>query len=176
MRPSMNKERLWLLTPILIAFALRFHNLTYHSLWFDEAVSIHWARQTVPRTLEVGFTLVEDRLPPLYYLTLKGWTTLFGFSETSVRSLSVFFGVLLIPVMANITTLLFNRRIAYFTALLIALNPFLIWYTQEARMYALAALLSALTVWAFLQICKGVNGNYSFSFIPLSPSSSPGYR
>ena len=70
---------------ILIALALRLYNLSYHSFWFDEAVSVHWARQSVPRILEVGFTLVEDRLPPLYYLTLKGWTALFGFSEAGIR-------------------------------------------------------------------------------------------
>ncbi len=150
----MNKNRFWLLGIILIALALRCYNLTYHSLWFDEAMSVHWARQSVPRIIEVGFTLVEDRLPPLYYLTLKGWTALVGFSETGVRSLSVFCGVLLAPVMAAIALMLFNRRVAYATALLVALNPFLIWYAQEARMYAPAALLSALTVWAFLQICK----------------------
>ena len=98
----MNKYRLWLFSVTLIALALRLHNLTYHSLWFDEAISVHWARQSVPRILEVGFTLVEDRLPPLYYLLLKGWTTLTGFSEVGVRSLSVILGTLLVPVIATI--------------------------------------------------------------------------
>jgi len=153
----MNKNRFWLPAIILIALALRLYNLTYHSLWFDEAMSVYWARQTVPRILEIGFTLVEDRLPPLYYLTLKGWTSMFGFSETSVRSLPVFFGVLLAPVMANIAATLFNRRVACLTAALVALNPFLIWYSQETRMYAPAALFSALTVWAFLRLSKVAN-------------------
>jgi 4-amino-4-deoxy-L-arabinose transferase-like glycosyltransferase len=148
----MNKYRLWLLVIILLALALRFYNLTYHSLWFDEAISVYWARQTVPRILEVGFTLVEDRLPPLYYLLLKGWTTLVGFSETGVRSLSALLGTLLVPVIAAIAASLFNRRIALTAALLIAFNPFLIWYSQETRMYAPAVLFSALTVWAFLKV------------------------
>jgi uncharacterized membrane protein len=140
-----------LIAIILLAFSLRLYNLTYHSFWFDEAVSVYWARQSVPRILEVGFTLVEDRLPPLYYLSLKGWTGLTGFSETGVRSLTVMFGVLLVPVSAGIAAMLFNRRIAWFTALLVGLNPFLIWYSQEARMYAPAVLFGALAVWAFLK-------------------------
>ncbi len=138
---------------ILIALAVRLYNLTYHSLWFDEAISVYWARQSIPRILEVGFTLVEDRLPPLYYLTLKGWANLAGFNETGVRLLSVYYGVLLVPVMAGIGAKLFNRRVALFSALLVALNPFLIWYAQEARMYAPAVLFSTLMVWAFLQVC-----------------------
>src|SRR6185503_11833398 len=116
----MNKYRLWLFLIILIALALRLYNLTYHSLWFDEAISVHWARQTIPRILEVGFTLVEDRLPPLYYLLLKGWTALVGFSETGVRSLSALLGTLLVPVIAAIAATLFNRRIALAAALLVA--------------------------------------------------------
>ncbi|MCL4301884.1 MAG: glycosyltransferase family 39 protein [Anaerolineae bacterium] len=150
----MNKYRLSLLAIILIALALRLYNLTYHSLWFDEAISVHWARQSVARILEVGFTLVEDRLPPLYYLLLKGWTPLAGFSEMGVRSLSAFLGTLLVPVIAAIAAALFNRRIALLTALLVALNPFLVWYAQEARMYAPAVLFSALTIWAFLQLSE----------------------
>ena len=134
---------------ILIGLALRLYNLTYHSLWFDEAISIHWARQTVPRIVEVGFTLVEDRLPPLYYLMLKGWSTLFGYSEPSVRSLSVVFGVLLIPTTASLAALLFNRRVALVAAALVAFNPFLIWYSQEARMYAPVAFFGVLAIWAF---------------------------
>ncbi|HEX9923783.1 MAG TPA: glycosyltransferase family 39 protein, partial [Anaerolineae bacterium] len=150
----MNRYRIWLPSIILIALALRLYQLTYHSLWFDEAISVHWARQTVPRILEVGFTQAEDRLPPLYYLMLKGWTILFGRSEIGVRSLSVAFGTLLIPVVASLAAALFNRRVALGAALLTALNPFLIWYAQEARMYAPAVFFSALTVWAFVGLCN----------------------
>ena len=144
----------WLIAIILLALAVRLHNLTYHSLWFDEAISVHWARQTVPRILEVGFSLVEDRLPPLYYLLLKGWTGIFGFGEAAVRSLSVLLGVLLVPISAAIASLLFGRRTALITAGLVALNPFLIWYAQEARMYAAAVLFGSLSVWAFLKLCE----------------------
>lgn len=138
---------------ILLAFGLRLYHLTWHSLWFDEAVSVYWARQSVPRILEVGFALVEDRLPPLYYLTLKGWSHLAGWSEFAVRSLSVVYGVLLVPVVAGLGAMLFNRRVALMSAALVAVNPFLIWYSQEARMYAPAVFWSALAVWSIVQLC-----------------------
>lgn len=168
----MKKHSTLLLIITLIALGLRLYNLTYHSLWFDEAISVHWARQSVPRILEVGFTLEEDRLPPLYYLLLKGWATLAGFSETAVRSLSVFTGVLLIPVAASIASTLFNRRVAVMTALLVAMNPFLIWYSQEARMYAQAALFGALTVWSFLRMGERANRKLSTQTQTLNKTSS----
>lgn len=146
--------RLLLLTAIIIALALRLYNLTYHSLWFDEAISVYWARQSAARIVEVGLTLVEDRLPPLYYLALKGWTALAGFSETGVRSLSVFSGVLAVPLLARIGTDLLGRRVGLLAAWLAALNPFLIWYSQEARMYSQALLLGLLVVWAGLGLVR----------------------
>lgn len=149
--------RLLLLTAILIGLALRLYNLTYHSLWFDEAISVHWARQSAPRIIEVGLTLVEDRLPPLYYLALKGWTALAGFSEAGLRSLSVFTGVLAVPLLARIGASLFGRRVGLLAAWLAALNPFLIWYAQEARMYSQAMLLGLLAVWACLGLVRAAS-------------------
>jgi len=166
----MKNYRLGLMALILIAFAIRLHQLDYHSLWFDEAVSVHWARQSLPRILEVGFTLQEDRLPPLYYLTLKGWGQLAGWNEFAVRLPTVFYGTLLLPALAGIGTLLFNRRVALFAAALAAVNPFLVWYAQEARMYAPAVFFGALAVWAFLKICQSAQPqlaprNLSFGLI-----------
>ncbi len=133
----------------LLALWVRLHNLTYHSLWFDEVMSVHWARSELSRILEVSMNLVEDRLPPLYYLLLHGWRLLLGDGEVSVRLPSVLLGVLLVPVVYRLGTDLFGRRVAVLAAALTALNPFLVWYSQEARMYALAVLLASLGTWFF---------------------------
>ena len=141
----------WLMPLIvLLGAALRLYNLTYHSLWFDEAVSIRWAQSGVSRILEVSMKLVDDRLPPLYYLLLKWWGDVAGLSEFSVRFPSVVFGTLLIPVVYALGRRLFGRRTGALAALLTALNPFLIWYSQEARMYSLAVLLGTFGVLCFV--------------------------
>jgi 4-amino-4-deoxy-L-arabinose transferase-like glycosyltransferase len=139
----------------LLAFAVRLYNLTYHSLWFDEAMSVHWARSSVARILEVSMNLAEDRLPPLYYLALHHWRLWAGDGEVAVRLPSVLLGTLLIPLVYRLTIDLFGgaygRRVALLAATLTALNPFLIWYSQEARMYAQAVLLATLGSWFFLR-------------------------
>jgi mannosyltransferase len=136
---------------MLLALAVRLHNLTYHSLWFDEAMSVHWARSSLPRILEVSMNLVEDRLPPLYYLFLHYWRLLVGDGEVAVRLPSVLLGTLLIPLVYRLATDLFDARVGSLAAALTALNPFLVWYSQEARMYALAVLLATLGTWFFLR-------------------------
>jgi uncharacterized membrane protein len=145
-------RRTWLpLALTLLALAVRLHNLTYHSLWFDEAMSVHWARSSVPRILEVSMNLLEDRLPPLYYLFLHYWRLFAGDGEVAVRLPSVLLGTLLIPVVYRLASDLFDARVGSLAAALTALNPFLVWYSQEARMYALAVLLATLATWFFLR-------------------------
>jgi mannosyltransferase len=147
---------------MLLAFAVRLQNLTYHSLWFDEAMSVHWARSSLSRILEVGLNLVEDRLPPLYYISLHFWRLLIGDGEVAVRLPSVLLGTLLVPVVYRLVIDLlggtYGRRVAVLAAALTALNPFLIWYSQEARMYAQAVFLGTLGTWFFLQAATAALG------------------
>jgi hypothetical protein len=150
---TLSSRRHWpALALTLLALAVRLYNLSYHSLWFDEAMSVHWARSDVARILEVSLNLVEDRLPPLYYLLLHYWRLLAGDGELAVRFPSVVLGTLLVPVVYRLGLDLFrSRRVAVLAAALAAFNPFLVWYSQEARMYALAVALSALGTWFFLR-------------------------
>jgi mannosyltransferase len=145
----------------LAGLAIRLQNLSYHSLWFDEAMSVHWARSSLARILEVSMNLVEDRLPPLYYLVLHYWRLVFGDGEVAVRLPSVLLGTLLVPLVYRLAADLFqDRRIALLAAALTALNPFLVWYSQEARMYAMAVLLVTLGTWLFVKAtsARGVQG------------------
>jgi 4-amino-4-deoxy-L-arabinose transferase-like glycosyltransferase len=166
-------RRLWLpLALTLLALAVRLHNLTYHSLWFDEAMSVHWARSSLPHILEVSMNLVEDRLPPLYYLSLHYWRLLVADGEVAVRLPSVLLGTLLIPVVYRLASDLFDRRVGSLAAALAVLNPFLVWYSQEARMYAMAVLLATLGTWFFLRATtfalsqKRNKGVVSYASIP----------
>ncbi|MGQ9502212.1 MAG: glycosyltransferase family 39 protein [Anaerolineae bacterium] len=153
------KAHIWLpVTLIGLAFAIRAQNLTYHSFWFDEAMSVHWARSEVSRILQVSMNLVEDRLPPLYYLLLHGWRLVFGDSEMAFRLPSVLLGVLLVAVMYRLVQSLFGRQVALLSSALIALNPFLVWYSQEARMYALAAFVAACATWYFASALRAFEG------------------
>jgi len=151
------KTPTWLPVALLgLAFAVRSQNLTYHSFWFDEAMSVHWARSEVTRIIQVSMNLVEDRLPPLYYLLLHAWRLVCGDGEVAYRFPSVLLGVLLVAVTYRLVRSLFGRPVALLSGALVALNPFLIWYSQEARMYALAAFIAACTTWSFVAALRAL--------------------
>jgi uncharacterized membrane protein len=119
---------------------LRFAGLGNESIWLDEVTSILIARMGLPSV--VAWT-AADIHPPLYYFALHFWLGL-GESEFAVRALSAMLGVWTIAILYTLARELFDTDVALLSALLLALSPMHIWYSQEARMY------SMVTAWSLL--------------------------
>ncbi|MCB0234209.1 MAG: glycosyltransferase family 39 protein, partial [Anaerolineae bacterium] len=128
---------LWL--TILLAAVLRFFRIGYQSLWADEGNSVAMAGRTLA---EISAAAAADIHPPLYYWLLNLWVRIFGDSEIAVRALSALFGILLVWLTYQIAVRLFDRRTALIATFFVAINPFLIYYSQEARMYEMLAALT----------------------------------
>jgi len=134
--------RIPLLACVLLAFALRVLLLDSQSLWYDEGVT---AAITQRGLGELTQWTANDIQPPLYYYVVAGWGRLGGWSEWSLRWPSAFFGVLAVPLLAMLALNLTRRRsAALLAALLTALHPLLVYYSQEARMYAMLVALGLL--------------------------------
>jgi mannosyltransferase len=134
----------------LLGFGIRLYGLTYHSLWLDETVSVYLASFPFSEIFRQGMSLREPN-PPLYHLMLAAWMRLFGSGEAAVRLLSVFAGLLYLPAVYLLGRRLFSRRVALAATLLATVSPFLVWYSQETRMYALVATLVAWSLYLFLR-------------------------
>ncbi len=144
---------------LIIGFIVRLINLN-QSLWLDEAIGAIAAKNFTYHQILTNFLRVDNH-PPLYYLLLKFWTSIFGYSEISLRFPSVLFGVGTIYVTYLIAkTLTKNRYIPIAVALLMSLSSFFIYYSQEARMYAMAAFLASLAVYFFLKLLEKQNNLY----------------
>jgi 4-amino-4-deoxy-L-arabinose transferase-like glycosyltransferase len=146
-------SRLPLLVLVLLAFALRVHRLEVQSLWYDEAVTAQVVSQGVA---ELTRWTAEDIQPPLYYYAVSAWTRLQGRGEWALRFPSAFAGVLTVPALWVLARRLFGRgpdgRIAALVAaLLAAISPLYVYYSQEARMYAQLTLLGVLAGYALLR-------------------------
>jgi len=87
-----------------------------------------------------------ESTPPLYYLAGRVWALLFGTGEVGLRALSALAGTLTIPVVYAAAAALGSRKAGLFAAALTAASPALVWYSQEARSYALLVLLCGLSL------------------------------
>ncbi|HEY8769403.1 MAG TPA: glycosyltransferase family 39 protein, partial [Thermoleophilaceae bacterium] len=135
---------------------LRFATLDTQSFWFDEAITVGLLRLDLWHMLSA--LPHSESTPPLYYLAGWGWAKLFGTGEVGLRSLSALCGTALVPVAYRAGALVLSRRTGLFAAALVAFNPLLVWYSQEARAYALLTLLCGLSFALFLSFLKTARG------------------
>jgi uncharacterized membrane protein len=150
---STHWRRLLALAAILAAFAVRLYHLGAESLWYDETVSVYLSR--LPLNAMLAHT-AGDIHPPGYYALLHAWQALT--SPILAHGLeflfafpSLFFGILALPLLYSIGRRLFGDRTALAALWLGAFAPFLVWYSQEVRMYTLGAFLGLLCLWALLK-------------------------
>lgn len=126
---------------IAIAAALRVYQIGSHSLWLDEAFSYHYVTTRSLRNLL--FMLPQtDPHPPLYYVVLELWTTVAGTSEAALRFPSAVFGTAAIGAQYYLVKGVFDEETGLLAALLLALSPIYVSFSQETRMYSLAVLLT----------------------------------
>ena len=124
-----------------VAFYLRLYGLSSKGLWADEAYSVYVAHLPF---IELIKKLSFDSSAPFYYLCLRFWINLFGFSEFSIRALSMFFSMVSVISLYVLTKKYFSKQTAFIATCLISVSPIHIYYAQEARNYSLLSFLGIL--------------------------------
>ena len=155
-----NRARAVLADPVLagvaaltvLAALLRFYRLGHQGFWFDEAntaLLVHFSPGKM-----LGLVPQTESTPPLYYCIAWVWARIFGYGETGLRSVSAAAGVLTVPVAYGAGRKLVSVPAGLIAAALTACSPLLVWYSQEARSYALLVLLSAASLLAFAYVLE----------------------
>ena len=126
---------------------LRFATLDRQSFWLDELVTVSLVRKSFGGMVHA--IPHSEATPYLYYLLAWPWTRLFGSGEAGIRSLSALAGTATVVAAYGAGASLVSRRVGLIAAALVAVNPFLIWYSQEARSYAVVTLFVAVGLWFF---------------------------
>ncbi len=135
---------------VVAGIVVRFWGLGTQSLWYDEWLT----SEAVSGSLPDVFRHVANRegIPPTYFVATWGWVRIAGDGEVALRSASAVFGAATVPVAYAIAGELEQRpAVRRMAALLVAVNPMLVWYSQEARPYSLVAFLGSLSVLFFVR-------------------------
>ncbi|MBI4973195.1 glycosyltransferase family 39 protein [Candidatus Roizmanbacteria bacterium] len=133
-----------------VAFLIRLIALN-QSLWLDEAITAKVARQFSLFQISALFS-PSDFHPPLFYIVMKMWTSIFGSSEAVLRMPSVIFSLLTGHAIFLIGTRLKNQKFGLWAAALYLFNPLVIYYSQEARMYSMVTYLLTFALYFWLEI------------------------
>jgi hypothetical protein len=128
-----------------MAFGVRAFSLDAQSLWRDEVDALRFA--TVPWSEMFSSFTRPGWNGPFYFLLLRGWVALTGTSAYAMRFLSLWFGVLGVPLIYVLGHRLLDWRAGLLAALLVAASPYLTWYGQEVKMYTLLPALALVAVY-----------------------------
>lgn len=163
--PKKQAPARWTLLAITwLAFILRVIHLDRQSLWRDEVDAIRFSSWSLPELAAGLFQAGHNG--PLFFLLLRPWRAAAGDSEFALRYPSALLGCLAVPLGFKLARQLgFGRRAGLVLGLLLATSPYLVWYGQEAKMYALLLALVSLAVLAYFKALAGAGARWWLVFV-----------
>ncbi len=129
---------------LAIAAAARYWEALRTPLWFDEIFTLEVAREGPRRMMQA---LAADMHPPLHYALEHLWIRIGGEGQLWLKSLSILTGLATVAALYGFAGALFGRGVGLAAALLLALHRYHVYYSQEARSYALLWLCYLLATW-----------------------------
>jgi 4-amino-4-deoxy-L-arabinose transferase-like glycosyltransferase len=141
----------WVLALTFLAFLLRTWRLGFQPLWWDEGWTVYFATSGVG---EMIARTAIDIHPPFYYLVLHLWILLTGPGAVAVRLFSAVVGTLSVPLLFLVGRRLFGVKAGLMAGLTLAVAPFHVFYSQEARMYGLVTLLVLASTYLCLSLLE----------------------
>jgi hypothetical protein len=155
---AINRPRDWFYLAIIIAVAVLLRSPLVHTgITIDDACSAYVVEAGDWPDFVNRIKTIEMS-PPLYFLLLKGTTTLFGLTTPVLALTSLALSVITIPVIYLLGRATANARVGLCAAFYAAISLLAIIYSHEARTYALAGLLTATTLFIYLPFFDGKAG------------------
>jgi 4-amino-4-deoxy-L-arabinose transferase-like glycosyltransferase len=142
-----------------VAVLLRVSTLNERGVWRDEVYTLELVH--LPFTKMMAAIRDTEGTPPLYYIVAWVWARVAGSDPVGLRLLSALFGIGTVLALFYAAATLVSRRAGLIAALLGATSPLLVWYSQEARSYALGVLLITVSLWLTASIARSGTASHS---------------
>ncbi|KKQ61867.1 MAG: Membrane family protein [Parcubacteria group bacterium GW2011_GWC1_38_22] len=144
---------------LILAAIIRFTGLVRRDLWYDEAFTGVAVKEEFSSMIAM---IINDVHPPLYYIFLKGFSFFFDYNVFGIRLFSAIFGLASVWALYILAKELFDAKTARYAALIAAISPLAVQYSQEARMYAMLVFFILIASYFFI---KGLKTNkYKYFF------------
>lgn len=147
---------------ILLKLVISIPFLTFQPIDLDEPFSIYHAQKSLPHLISIFKT---ENNPPLHFILLHFWEQLFGIGAISVRSLSLLFSLLTIPILWKIATQFINFKAAILLCLLFIFSDYHHYHGLEARTYSLLVFEYSLLLYFLMKILLSTSNTKSKYYI-----------
>lgn len=136
---------------ILVSYFFGIRGTNYDVLWDDESTTLGHIGALEFDSPGMSLSETVDSLatwsaqhPPLYYVGLNIWASLFSYQVLILRLFSVFWSVLTLAVLYRLACDIGGNLVAFYTICIAATSVMLLYYSHELREY------SMLLFWAGL--------------------------
>jgi mannosyltransferase len=129
--------------PAAVAAGLGLYQLEDPSLWLDEAY-------TADRTA-FSYDRLMDDIQWAHFTLVKAWSTVAGTSELALRLPSVVGAIVSVVLLYGVVRRLFDERVAFVSSLFLAVNPFVVAWSQQVRAYSILVALTIGTTWLLVR-------------------------
>lgn len=140
---------------VLLGAAVRLVGLGSEPLWLDEAFSWRWAHLSLAELW--GPAARTETNPPLWFALERLAILALGESEAALRLPAALFGIAAVPLAFLAGRALAGSSAGLGAALLLAADPLLVAYSQEARGYALLVAGTVLVLWGGQELLTGTD-------------------
>ncbi len=149
-----SRQNGYLFLILVIAGFLRFYKLNFQSLWLDELYTLLESDPDISWSETYNFVNTNENKSPLYFFVVKLFFLLFGHTDFIARSVSALAGIISVLCIYTLGKEIQDKRTGLFLALLTAINPFHLYYSQEARGYIFVFLFTVLSTLYLFRLLK----------------------
>ena len=135
----------------VIGFFLRFYNITFNSIWLDEAATYNFAHNSLADIWSI--TAEGEYNPPLFHW-IEHFMLYFGNNELTLRFIPALLGSLTIPLFYILGKEFFDRNAGIIAAAVLAFSQFHILYSQDARAYTTVLFFFSIALIFYMQALK----------------------
>ncbi len=165
---SKQTTRLTLLVILLAAFGLRLWQLGAQELRGDEAFGYFFSQPSYREILNATLALREPHPVASYYVQ-KFWLGWVGDSEFALRFVSVWFGSLAVALLIRFAHRLGLPRATWLIAgALLAVSPYAIWHSQDARMYSQSLAWTLASCWLAVEWWQRRGWPWAIGYVTVS--------
>jgi len=148
------KENYWLVVILCVAAGLRIYKLDFQSLWLDEVLTMNDTNPKLNFKQFYDSVLFWEAFPHLYFLLLKYFLLIFGYTSNAARMFSAIIGIFGVYAIYLLAKELFSKRVGYIAAAITAVNIFHISHSQEVRPYGMLFLFTVLAFYRLVILIR----------------------
>ncbi len=139
---------------LIIGAFLRLFHLDFQSVWLDEIHTLNESNPEFSFQEVYSSLLIAEPHPPLYFFIMNIVFKIFGYTTLVARLFSAFIGIAGIYTIYLLGKELYSKKVGIYAMILLSVNYFHIYYSQDARMYVLLFFTTTLSFYFLTKLLK----------------------